>query len=82
MSKIIKMVVAYFDLEICYITIDINHSMSQAPMITSHPQDVEILWGHRGKLELIAHGATPLRYQWYFNFKAMCGMLNQTMYMP
>lgn len=59
-----------------YIYIGIDHEKPQVPMITSHPQDVKIPNGHKVTLEVIAQGAMPLCYQWYFEDNIIPGMLN------
>ena len=46
------------------------------PVITSHPQDVEIHQGHCGTLDVSAYGAMPLHYQWYHENSLLHGMLN------
>ena len=51
-----------------------------APVILSHPQDVEIMWGHRKRLEVKADGVSPLCYQWYFEQSIIPGMLNHSHY--
>ena len=45
----------------------------QAPVITSHPHDIEILKGHRGILEVEAYGTMPLYYQWYYEDEIIHG---------
>ena len=45
-------------------------------MIRSQPQNVQILWGCTTRLNVIACGAVPLCYQWYFESQEMPGMLN------
>lgn len=63
-----------------YIT-DISHNTpQQAPVITSHPQDVQVQEGHQVILEVKAYGTAPLHYQWYHKFKTILGMLNHTYY--
>ena len=52
---------------------------SPGPVILSHPQDVEIVWGHRKVLTVEADGASPLYYQWYFEQNKLPGMLSHTM---
>ena len=62
---------------------DINHNTpQQAPVITSHPQDVQILAGDHAILKVKADGTMPLRYQWYHESKKIHGMLNHIMHMP
>ena len=45
------------------------------PVILSHPQNVEVLWGHAIRLAVEACGASPLHYQWYFEKNELSGML-------
>ena len=61
--------------------IGISREMSRAPVITSHPQDVEIQTGYRVQLEITATGTMPLCYQWYYENDIMPGMLHHIMYM-
>ena len=56
-----------------YIT-DNDHKKRQAPVITSHPQNVEILKGYKVTLEVMAYGTMPLSYQWYHEDKMLHGM--------
>jgi len=56
--------------------IGIDHKAPQAPVIISHPQNVEILKGYKVTLEVIAHGTMPLYYQWYFEDNIIPGMLH------
>ena len=44
-------------------------------MITSHPQDVQILQGYHVTLEVTARGTIPLYYQWYYENDIVPGML-------
>ena len=50
-------------------------------MITSHPQNVEILQGHKGILEVEAHGTMPLYYQWYYENNIMHGIYYDAVYL-
>ena len=51
--------------------------MPPAPVIKSHPKDIEMPTGHTVTLEVIALGALPLHYQWFFEFQKMLGMLKE-----
>ena len=56
-----------------YIT-DISHNTpQQAPVITSHPQDVQVQEGQQKILKVIADGTMPLQYQWYHKSKTILG---------
>ena len=61
--------------------IGIDHKAPQAPVIFSHPENVEIVNGHRVILEVMACGTMPLYYQWYFEGDILHGMLNYIVYM-
>ena len=56
-----------------YIT-DISHNTpQQAPVITSHPQDVQVQEGQQKILKVIADGTMPLQYQWYHKYQTILG---------
>ena len=50
-------------------------------MITSHPQNVVILQGHKVTLEVTAYGTMPLFYQWYYEDDILHGMLHHIVHM-
>ena len=50
-----------------------DHKKPLAPVITSHPKNVEILKGYKVTLEVTAYGTMPLSYQWYHEDKIMHG---------
>ena len=54
--------------------IDKDHKTPQAPVITSHPQNVETLKGYKVTLEVMACGTMPLSYQWYHEDEILHGM--------
>ena len=58
-----------------------DNTPQQPPVITSHPQDVQVQEGRHVILEVKAYGTMPLHYQWYHQFKTIDGMLNHVMYM-
>jgi len=64
-----------------YFYIGIEHKAPQAPVIISHPQNIEITKGHRVILEVMACGTIPLYYQWYFENDIIPGMLHYIVYM-
>ena len=43
------------------------------PVITSHPQDVQVQEGQQEILEVKAYGTAPLQYQWYHKSKTILG---------
>ena len=64
----------WFKLLFRIIVIGIHDEASQAPVITRHPQNVQIIRGNYGILEVTAYGAMPLNYQWYHNHNIIYGM--------
>ena len=61
-------------------TIGVSLEMSQAPVITSHPQDVKMQKGYTVLLGVTATGTMPLYYQWYYENEIIHGMLHYIMY--
>ena len=53
-----------------------DHTTHQAPVITSHPQDVQIQQGYKVTLDVITDETAPLNYQWYFEDDKIAGMFN------
>ena len=51
----------------------IDNTPQQAPVITSHPQDVQVQEGQQEILKVIADGTMPLQYQWYHKSKTILG---------
>ena len=58
------------------VTVGSNRDNPQPPVITSHPQDVQIPHGHHVTLQVKAYGTMPLYYQWYFGNTIIPGTLN------
>lgn len=52
----------------------------QAPVITSHPQDVQTQQGYKVTLDVLTDDTVPLNYQWYFEDDKIAGMLNHCVY--
>ena len=44
----------------------LDSNLPATPWITSHPQDIKAMMGHKVVLEVTAYGVMPLHYQWYF----------------
>ena len=65
-----------------YIYVGIDIRAPQAPVITSHPQDVEIESGFTVTLQVTANDTMPLFYQWYYENDVSHGMLNVIVLMP
>ena len=55
-----------------YCILDCN--LPETPWITSHPQDIQAMMGHKVLLEVTAYGVAPLHYQWYFEGHKIPGM--------
>ena len=50
--------------------------LSLSPTIVTQPQSQTVLAGSEVELEVVASGALPLVYQWFFNGNAMSGATN------
>src|SRR5205809_7026437 len=57
-------------------------SAQLAPTITTQPTNQTVLMDEDAVLESAASGASPLRYQWYFNGTALTGGTNAVLTLP
>ena len=60
-------------LEWSFITLGTDRTTHQAPVISSHLQNVQIQQGYKVTLDVITDETMPLSYQWYFENDKITG---------